>query len=424
MIAINDLIYLVTNVFYAYILCKFMRAFFGQKGRNQKAEILSFAAYYCIISIIYVEFHNSIIILWSNLILYFLLTFNYESSLKLRLANVIFIYALLFSSETIALLLLKLLGFRHFTEFSGMEYVTAQIFIGVIYYVLVLIFSNYKLQKDSDYPIPLLYWIAIVAVPIGMLFPTTMIATSLSKPNTLTMLANEIIILGLNLLIFYLYEHILTLYMELMEKQLLEQQNLAYTKEMEIITHSQEKFKIFRHDMRHHFNILAELVRREDYTEALNYLENVGDYLSTHQEKISTGNTAVDSIVNYMAGVAEQAGISLNYDIELPEKLQIAAFDLNGIISNLLDNAIKVVQLLPIEYGATVQMTMQYTRGLLFLTVENPYTAAAQRTAKAQGHGLGLKSVQMAVEKYDGILKCSDYQNLFRVEIILYEKQM
>lgn len=147
MIATNDLIYLVTNVFYAYILCKFMRAFFGQKGKNQKAEILSFVAYYCVISVIYVGFHNSIVTLWSNLMLYFLLTFNYESSFKLRLANVIFIYALLFSSETIALLLLKLLGFGHFSEFNGMEYVTAQIFIGVIYYVLILIFSNYKLQK-------------------------------------------------------------------------------------------------------------------------------------------------------------------------------------------------------------------------------------------------------------------------------------
>ena len=69
-------------------------------------------------------------------------------------------------------------------------------------------------------------------------------------------------------------------------------------------------------------------------------------------------------------------------------------------------------------------MTMQYTRGLLFLTVENPYTAAAQQAAKAQGHGLGLKSVQMAVEKYGGSLKINNPQQLFRVEVILYEKQM
>lgn len=203
-----------------------------------------------------------------------------------------------------------------------------------------------------------------------------------------------------------------------------EQQNSAYKRQLEIVIHSQEKLKIFRHDMRHHLSILAELIKREEYTEALNYLDDVGDYLSTHQEKISTGNTAVDSIVNYMAGVAEQAGISLKCDIKIPEKLQIAAFDLNGIISNLLDNAIKVVQLLPIEYGATIQMTMQYTRGLLFLTVENPYTAAAQQAAKAQGHGLGLKSVQMAVEKYGGSLKINNPQQLFRVEVILYEKQM
>ena len=93
-----------------------------------------------------------------------------------------------------------------------------------------------------------------------------------------------------------------------------------------------------------------------------------------HQEKISTGNTAMDSIVNYMAGVAEQENIQLNCEVEIPEKLQIAAFDLNGIISNLLDNAIKVVQLLPAEYEKTIHLTMRYTRGLLFLAVENPYT--------------------------------------------------
>ena len=132
----------------------------------------------------------------------------------------------------------------------------------------------------------------------------------------------------------------------------------------------------------------------------------------------------MDSIVNYMAGVAEQENIQLNCEVEIPEKLQIAAFDLNGIISNLLDNAIKVVQLLPAEYEKTIHLTMRYTRGLLFLAVENPYTAAAQRAAKEQGHGLGLKSVQMAVEKYDGTLKFTDCQNRFRVEIILYEKQM
>ena len=59
MIATNDLIYLVTNTFYPYILCKFMRAFFGQKGKNVKAEILSFVAYYCVNGMIYLGFHET-----------------------------------------------------------------------------------------------------------------------------------------------------------------------------------------------------------------------------------------------------------------------------------------------------------------------------------------------------------------------------
>ena len=254
--------------------------------------------------------------------------------------------------------------------------------------------------------------------------PIFVISKDIFAKNNFVAVVSVAVLLIINILTFILYDYIAQLYTELMEKRLVEQQTIAYRKQLEIITHSQQRFKIFRHDMRHHLSILAELIKREDYAETLNYLENVGDYLSMHQEKISTGNTVVDSIVNYMAGVAEQEGIALDCQIVIPEKLQIAAFDLNGIISNLLDNAIKVVQLLSMEYEKTIYLTMQYTRGLLFLTVENPYTVVAQQAAKAQGHGLGLKSVQMAVEKYDGTLKCTDYRNLFQVEIILYEEQM
>ncbi len=423
MIAANDLIYLVTNVFYAYILCKFMRAFFGQKGKNQKAEILSFVAYYCVNSVIYLGFHEIKITICSNLFLYFLLTLNYNAGLKFRITSVIFIYAVLFSSETIALLLLRIIGMNHFSQFTTLEYLTAQVLIEVVFYTIVLIFSNYKSQKQ-DYPIPLLHWIAIIAIPLGTFLPNFMITETITADSVEIMMVSEIIILLVNFFVFYLYDHITHLYSELIEKSLIEQQSIAYQKQLEIVTHSQEKFKIFRHDMRHHLSVLIELIKREEYTETLNYLENVGDYLSMHQEKLSTGNTAVDSIVNYMAGVAEQEGIVLNCQIEIPEKLQIAAFDLNGIISNLLDNAIKVVRLLSMEYEKTIYLTMRYTRGLLFIAVENPYNIAAQRTAKEQGHGLGLKSVQMAVEKYGGSLNFDSQQQLFRVEIILYEERM
>ena len=150
MIATNDLIYLVTNVFYPYILCKFMRAFFGQKGRNQKAEILSFVAYYCVISVIYVGFHTPIITVLSNLVLYYLLSFNYSSSLKSRISGTVFIYALLASSEAIALLFLQFLGVHHFTGFNPAENLLANVLVNLVCYVLVLLFSNYKLQKQNQ----------------------------------------------------------------------------------------------------------------------------------------------------------------------------------------------------------------------------------------------------------------------------------
>ena len=194
MIATNDLIYLVTNVFYVYILCKFMRAFFGQKGRNQKAEILSFAAYYCVNSFLYVGFHMPVLTIMSNLFCYYVLTINYEAKIGYRFIGVVFIYALLSCSEAIALLVLRFVGLNHFSEFNTKEYVIAQIFIGVICYVLVLIFSNCKLKKNSS-QIPTLYWVAIIIVPVGTLFPILMISESLNSDHIIQILISAVLLL-------------------------------------------------------------------------------------------------------------------------------------------------------------------------------------------------------------------------------------
>ena len=201
MIATNDLIYLVTNVFYPYILCKFMRAFFEQKGRNRKAEILSFVAYYCIISIIYVGFHTPIITVLSNLVLYYLLSFNYGGNLKLRISSAIFIYALLSSSEAIALLFLQFWGLNHFTGFNHGEYLLAQVVIGLICLVLVLVFSNYKLQKKKQ-TIPVLYWVCIVIIPFCSLIPIFVISKDIFAKNNFVAVVSVAVLLMINILMF------------------------------------------------------------------------------------------------------------------------------------------------------------------------------------------------------------------------------
>ena len=142
MIATKEAIYLITNVFYAYILCKFMRVFFGQKGKNIKIEVGAFFVYYCVNSIVYLGFQKTAITVCSNLICYFLLTYNYNSGIKLKAISVFFIYAILSSSETITLLLLRIVGMNHFSEFSALEFLTAQILSNILSLIFSLIFSS------------------------------------------------------------------------------------------------------------------------------------------------------------------------------------------------------------------------------------------------------------------------------------------
>lgn len=417
----TDIVYLFTNTLYVYILCRFMRAFFGQRGKCRIVEICFYIAFYCVIAIVYLTFKNTAITVSTNIISYFILTFNYNAKIGYRFVGVVFIYAVLFSAETITLLSMQMLGMNHFSKFTSEEFLIAQISIYIVVYVVVLVFSNFKF-RNKDYPIPLLYWVAIVAVPVGTVFPTFVITKTIVQDNVSIMIVSEIIILLINFFIFYLYDYITELYAQLMEKRLLEQQNSAYQKQLEIITYSQQKFKIFRHDMRHHLSYLDQLIKSKEYKEAEHYLKDIGNYLSTSQELVHTGNMAVDSIVNYLASVAEQKDIQLQCEIQIPEKLLIAAFDLNGIISNLLDNAVKVVELLPSDAEKIVKLMMHYERHVLYLTVENPCSKLAQKEAKEKGHGLGLQSVKMAVDKYNGIIKILTEPEIFQVEVLLYEQ--
>ena len=105
-----DIIYLLSNVFGAYTIFKFMCIFFERDETNKKVEFITYALYYIAIGAIYITFDNPAVNLCANLIFFFLLTFNYSSTWKLRLIAVSFIYAILLYVEALVVLGLRFIN--------------------------------------------------------------------------------------------------------------------------------------------------------------------------------------------------------------------------------------------------------------------------------------------------------------------------
>jgi sensor histidine kinase YesM len=234
----------------------------------------------------------------------------------------------------------------------------------------------------------------------------------------------SIFILLINIVAFYLYDWIIQSYAEKYEKELLERQLECYTNQIRIIELSQSKIKSLQHDIKHHFLQLGDMATKNDNEEILRYLEEMKLSIKNTMEYVSTGNAGIDTILNYMIGEAKKLTDNVMVKVQIPEHIILNQFDINVILSNLLENAISALR--EVE-DKKLNITIKYDKGTLYILIQNNYRGVIKNrygnliTSKDNNefHGIGLSNVQKMVDKYNGILNI-EYDDLFTAEVLLY----
>ncbi len=102
--------------------------------------------------------------------------------------------------------------------------------------------------------------------------------------------------------------------------------------------------------------------------------------------------------------------------------------DMNIILGNLLDNAAEAMEKAEEKY---LNLQMTYFKNIMYISPYNSYDGKLEfgkdgkiRTRKADGneHGIGLRSIELVVKKYDGAIKISHENCIFKVDLVLYTK--
>lgn len=419
-----DIVYLLSNIFETYIIYKFMHLFFDRSA-NKRVELASYTLYFVVMGAIYIVFNIPIITLFSNLILFFLLTLNYASTWKSRLTAVVYIYAILISVETITIIIIEILNLNEFTNGMDMELILSLIVSKILSYIVVLAMSDFKMLKAGINISPL-HWGAVFIIPLGTIFSTVTLMTESSQDNFLKILISIAIFFLINILVFYLYDLLLQSYQEKMERNLLKHQNNAYINQLKIINQSQENLRILRHDLKHHISVLENLIQTNNNESALQYLRSTFDFITYADEYAKSGNTEIDSILNYKIHEAKKQKIEVDLNLHIPEKLNIQPFDLVAVLGNLLDNAIEATSKL--EEDKKIKISVELERNVLYVSVTNPFHGELlykdnklKTTHKdEENHGLGLNSVQKSIEKYNGTMNVRHTDKVFCVDVLLY----
>ena len=187
---------------------------------------------------------------------------------------------------------------------------------------------------------------------------------------------------------------------------------------------SQEKTAIYRHDLRHHFLLIQQLLENGEFSKIQEYLSETLNTMEQSIPKFYCQNETANLIISSYVQKAEKVNVALEANTYIPQSLTMKNTELCTLLSNALENAITATQNITDGREKIVSFMAKVSDRKLLISVENPYSGDIQLEngmplSQRIGHGLGTKSIKTIVEKYGGLFSFETKNGVFILRIII-----
>lgn len=422
-IDLYNVVYIITNVLFSYTIFKFIRIFFNEHITNKAIEIITYICYFLISICVYAFFKIPVMLMATNIILFFLLTLNYTATMKKRIICVALMYLTFMCIEMSVVLVMGYIDFPLFKH-SVFSSTLGIVLIRCFSFMVVLVMSGFKNIK-SGINIPNVYWLSILLVPTSSIV-IMVILFEKGKLHSNVLFVCVTLLMLINITTFYLYDKII-ISAENKTKMLLSlQQNAYYEKQLELMKASMTEIKILRHDLKNQLSAIQSIAKTGDVQALNNHIETLIGTRELTKPFANSGNVNIDSILNFKIFEAEQAGIQTSLLLSIPETIEISSVDLCTVLGNLIDNAVQAAGKLDKE-NRKMSLAMRYDKKRIIITISNTFNGkiiydgdkiVSSHENKIE-HGLGLLSVKNTVERCDGIMDIEHTTDTFTATVII-----
>lgn len=180
-------------------------------------------------------------------------------------------------------------------------------------------------------------------------------------------------------------------------------------REIEAMRVSQEQTRAYRHDLRHHLQYIATCIENERGEQAQEYIQSICSEIESSKVTSYCENEAANLIFSSFAVRAENNGVPLSVQAQIPQNIPVAETDLCVVLSNALENALRACRKVRAEKKpVSIEVMAREKNGHLFLQVINtcPEDVRFENglpVTRQKGHGVGIRSICAIVEKYSGL---------------------
>lgn len=202
----------------------------------------------------------------------------------------------------------------------------------------------------------------------------------------------------------------------------------AQRRNLEAICQSVEAGRHYRHDMRHHLKVLSGMAMQDNASEILNYIGELSAAAELCEPELFCKNPAVNAVISEYMNRAKKLGCEIKSKILIPENIPFDLPDVCVILANALENALNACEKCP-EDDRRIDLLADFSdEKKLTVSVSNPCREAAVIGSdglpviknRADGHGIGLRSVRQITEKYNGFVCCECQNGQFSFHAVIF----
>lgn len=200
----------------------------------------------------------------------------------------------------------------------------------------------------------------------------------------------------------------------------------AQRQELIRVNQQMEQGRIYRHDMRHHLSVLNDLAENEKTEDIRSYINSLNTRILDLEKVGYCENTAVNAVLSTYIGKAKQEDVCIEAKVNIPVELPIDAFDICTVLANALDNAVTACRSAQGERCIYISSNL-HENGNFSVDIKNPCETPVEFgrdgfpvSRGGRDHGFGMKSIDAIVRKYNGILRCTCDDGVFRLSAVLF----
>lgn len=292
-----------------------------------------------------------------------------------------------------------------------------------LYVILSMYIIHKKLSMFSSGKIYKRYFLTITAISVMLLTASSMLlGSTLIKPEDLVPLIFTLLLV-VTLLCISIYRKVITVLEESTRAKLEAEKNAMQLDYQEHIEENLKALSTLRHDFKNHLIIIQEYARCGNYEKLQHYVGAIQEELSP-TALINTPSHLISSLLNAKNETCKRNGIKLNFE-QCFTNVHADDFHMVTILSNLMDNAITAAAKCENGY---INLSISEVNSYLEISCVNNHKEAiieknnvfqTTKTTQREIHGIGIISIQKAVEALRGKIKIDYTEDTFTVNILL-----